>query len=322
MRYLFLIVIFIWSCNAADNHKENLQLNDGLDTNKTGVELVVLGTVQDGGSPHTGCTKPCCAELFDNPNIERMVVSLGLIDYENEKTYLIEASPDLPRQMKKLFHRSPFSKSQTPDGVFVTHAHIGHYTGLMFLGREVLNAQKVPVYAMPRMKSFLETNGPWNQLVDLENIKINSLHHDTTIQLSNQLSITPFRVPHRDEYSETVGFKITGPNKSVLFIPDINKWNIWDKKIEEEVQQVDLAFLDATFYDQSEIPHRNMSEIPHPFVVESMKRFEGLTKKDKQKIHFIHFNHTNPVLNEKSEQTKIVQQSGFGIARTNQYFSL
>eukprot|EP00957_Ditylum_brightwellii_P156501 11911053-Ditylum_brightwellii.AAC.1 len=64
---------------------------------------------------------------------------------------------------------------KTPDGIFLTHAHIGHYTGLMYLGREALGAVDVPVYAMPRMRSFLKNNGPWSQLVSLGNINIQNL---------------------------------------------------------------------------------------------------------------------------------------------------
>ena len=63
--------------------------------------------------------------------------------------------------------------------------------------------------------------------------------------------------------------------------------------INELLTQVDYAFLDATFFEEGEIS-RPMSEVPHPFVVESIKRFESLTAEEKNKIYFIHLNHTNP----------------------------
>lgn len=216
------------------------------------VSLVVLGTVQDAGSPHIGCKKMCCAALFEHPNPARKVVSLGVIDQENNMTFLFEATPDMPNQLKVLKSHSGLDQ-ETPNGIFLTHAHIGHYTGLMYLGREALGASSVPVYAMPKMKSFLETNGPWSQLVALKNILIRPLQNKEPVILTSNLSVIPFQVPHRDEYSETVGFKIIGPKKSILFIPDIDKWSKWSTSIAEEIKKVDYAFLDASFYNQDEI---------------------------------------------------------------------
>lgn len=286
-----------------------------------GVQLVVLGTVQDGGSPHIGCQKDCCRELFLHPDETRKVVSLGLIDYNNKKTYIFEATPDFPEQIALLNRTASFEHPEIPDGVFLTHAHIGHYTGLMYLGREAIGSQNTPVHAMPRMKNFLETSGPWSQLVSLNNININPLYNDSTIELSSTLHVTPFRVPHRDEYSETVGFRISGPDKTILFIPDIDKWSKWDKDIVREIGNVDMVFIDATFFDGNEI-NRDMSEIPHPFVVESMQLLQSLTAGEKKKVHFIHFNHTNALLDPKSQSFKTVTDEGFQIARFGQIIQL
>ena len=251
-----------------------------------------------------------------------MVVSLGLIDPENRMNWLFEATPDLPRQMKLLKEHSPFRSEETPNGIFLTHAHIGHYSGLMYLGRESMNAKATPVYAMPRMREFLEANGPWSQLLSLKNIALQTLQDEESVQLSSQLSVTPLKVPHRDEFSETVGFRIQGPNKSALFIPDIDKWERWSTDIVTEIKKVDYAFLDATFYDNAELNYRNMAEIPHPFVVESMERFKALPQEEKKKIYFIHLNHTNPLLNSRSLQLKALRKNGFQVAEFQQIFHL
>ena len=285
------------------------------------VSLVVLGTVQDGGSPHIGCRRACCSTLFENPDPTRMVVSLGVVDKRHKKTYLFEATPDMSRQLKFLKEYAEL-KEETPNGIFLTHAHIGHYSGLMFLGREALGGNKVPVYTMPKMKTFLETNGPWNQLVTLENITLEPIYNKKVLELTPSLSVVPFRVPHRDEYSETVGYKIIGPNKKALFIPDIDKWEKWESSIVRELKTVDYAFLDATFYDGEEINTRDISEIPHPFVIESMTQFQSLSKSEKAKIHFIHFNHTNPLLNPKSKAFKKTTDAGYHVAQFLQEFAL
>lgn len=286
------------------------------------VELLVLGTLQDAGSPHIACQKACCKGLFEQPDASRKVVSLGVVDNKSEQTFLFEATPDMPTQVKALKNYATFEADEVPNGIFLTHAHIGHYTGLMYLGKEAMNAQAAKVYAMPRMQTFLEQNGPWSQLVTTKNIAIQPLQHEQAVQLSPQLHITPFRVPHRDEYSETVGYKIIGPNKSALFIPDIDKWEKWELSIIEQIATVDYAFLDGTFYDAAEINHRDISQIPHPFIIESMEKFKDLPQTEREKIHFIHFNHTNPMLGWPNAQGKTVLENGFRIAQINQVFSL
>ncbi|WP_160715827.1 MBL fold metallo-hydrolase [Chitinophaga solisilvae] len=277
--------------------------------------VVVLGNVQDGGSPHIGCTKACCRHLFRHPDPSRMIASLGLIDPEHQRSWIFDATPDLPRQMKLLRQHAAFSNRETPDGIFLTHAHIGHYAGLMYLGREAMNAQQVPVYVMPRMHSFLTQNGPWSQLVSLQNISLRTIHTDSMVILSSDITVTALQVPHRDEFSETAGFIITGPHKKLLFIPDIDKWSRWQTDITTLIRQVDYAFIDATFFDGAEINNRPISEIPHPFVTESMALFEHLSTADKNKIYFIHLNHTNPLLDAGSPQTKEVLGKGFKVAR-------
>lgn len=284
--------------------------------------LIVLGTIQDGGSPHIGCNKACCKDLWEHPDYKRKVVCLGLIDPQNKQTWLLEATPDMPAQVKMLKNRSGFQTKELPDGIFVTHAHIGHYTGLMYLGKEAINSHEVPVYAMPRMKDYLETNGPWSQLVKLNNISLKPLQDNITITLSNNLKITPYLVPHRDELSETVGYMVESNRKKVLFIPDINKWDLWIHNIKAEIAKMDYVFIDGTFYDGDELGLRNIAEIPHPFIVESMKLFQDLPVADKNKIYFIHFNHTNPVINTKSKQAQTVINNGFHLAQFGQMVGL
>ncbi|MEP3383630.1 MAG: MBL fold metallo-hydrolase, partial [Flavobacteriaceae bacterium] len=313
----FVTFILIFACT--DKHEKQIVRSPESENAK--ISLYVLGTVQDGGSPHIGCKKECCSLLFENPDNNRKVVSLGVVDHENKKSFLFEASPDMPSQLKILKELSGIPL-ETPDGIFLTHAHIGHYTGLMYLGREALSAKQVPVYAMPRMKSFLETNGPWDQLVALNNIALNPLNHEEIIELTPNLKVMPFLVPHRDEYSETVGYKITTQNASILFIPDINKWSKWKKNILNEIRQVDHAYLDATFFDGQEINTRDITEIPHPFVIESMALFEALPDIEKKKVRFIHFNHTNPLLNPDSNPHKNVTEKGFNIASFKERITL
>ncbi len=284
-------------------------------------ELIILGVAQDAGYPQLNCYQPHCQAGWADAKNKKYATSMALIDHQGQQKYLFEATPDIREQMHQLHSHAP-DETYPLNGVFLTHAHMGHYTGLMHMGHEAAGTKNVPVYVMPKFKKYLENNGPWSQLVKLNNIVLHQLQNETSIQLSSQINVKPLLVPHRDEYSETVGYVISGPNKSALFIPDINKWQLWEKDIETEISKVDYALLDATFFANGEIPNRDMSEIPHPFVEESLQLFKDLSVKDKAKVYFIHFNHTNPLLNLTSEATKQVKSKGFQVAYRGMKLSL
>jgi pyrroloquinoline quinone biosynthesis protein B len=284
--------------------------------------VVVLGIAQDAGYPQAACAKECCQAAWKNPELRRSATSIAIVDPDSGERWLIDCTPSFPTQLRLLDDIAVPAGNPGITGVFLTHAHIGHYAGLIHLGREVIGSKNVPVYVMPRMKTFLERNGPWNQLVRLNNIDLRPLAADKPFSLNRRLSITPFIVPHRDEFSETVGFLIEGPQRSVLFIPDIDKWERWSRGIESYLKQVDIAYVDGTFYAEGELPNRSMAEIPHPFIVESMNRFAKLPAGERSKIHFIHLNHTNPALAPEGNASRKIATSGMRIARQGGRFVL
>ncbi len=238
-----------------------------------------------------------------NPALRRSVTALAIVDPASEEFWVVDATPDFSNQIASLPGRLA--------GVFLTHAHIGHYTGLMYLGREALGSRDVPVYAMPRMRDFLAKNGPWSQLVMLHNIDVRPVEEG--VRLNVRITVTPIRVPHRDEFSETVGFVIAGPARKVLFIPDIDKWERWDRRVEDVLADVDRAYVDGTFYADGEVAGRNVSEIPHPFIVETLRRLAPLPSSERAKVRFIHLNHTNPAL-RPGPARRAVEKSGAGVA--------
>jgi len=309
MLFLFLGFTFL-CCTSASKSKE---------TKLNGQYITVLGIAQDAGYPQINCNKACCRAYYEGNESKKFISCLGLIDTEHQKKYIFDATPDFTQQVYNL--KEDLDNRNVVDGIFLTHAHIGHYTGLMYLGFAAMDTKGVPVFAMPKMKTFLETNGPWSQLVSRHNIELKEIHKDSTIVLDNDLKITPFLVPHRDEYSETIGFKIERTNRSALFIPDINKWELWERDIVQEVKNVDYAFIDATFFKDGEVS-RPMKDIPHPFIVETTKLFENETVETKSKIYFIHLNHTNPALKETDRLKDSIQNLGFNFAKRGMKFSL
>jgi pyrroloquinoline quinone biosynthesis protein B len=286
--------------------------------------LVVLGVAQDGGVPQAGSF---AHPAWDDASLARSVVSLGLVDPRAGRRYLFEATPDLRRQLRRLDQLLPRAAGAQPivDGVFLTHAHMGHYTGLLFFGHEAMGARGVPVHAMPRMAEYLRGNGPWDQLVRYENVRVETLAAGVAVPLASDLAVTPVLVPHRQEYSEVVGFRIDGPRRKVLFVPDINSWTEWDAwgvRVEEQIAAVDVAYLDGCFFDHGEVPGRDMSQFPHPLITDSLRRFAALPPAERAKIRFLHLNHTNPVLDPDGEARRRVEAAGLRIAEEGERVEL
>ena len=273
--------------------------------------IYILGTVQDGGFPHAGCKKNCCKDAFTNPSLSKKVSSIAIVDPSSKQQWIIDASPDFKDQYHTLQKQT---KSEIISGILLTHAHIGHYLGLAQLGKEVIDCNNINVFAMEKMSSFLKKNGPWNQLITNNNISLTKIESDLEFELNNKIHVTPVLVPHREDYSETVCFFIASKQKKLLYVPDIDKWKLWDKDILQIIKSVDYALIDGTFYDENEL-ERDMSKIPHPFVEESMNLFNDLSAKEKGKIYFTHLNHTNPLLIENSFEQKKVRKNGFNIAK-------
>lgn len=245
--------------------------------------LTVLGIAQDGGIPQLGCQEPICVAIRTGQRKRERVASIGLVNPTLKKAYLIDATPDFVSQVDSL------TGGPLPDGILLTHAHIGHYTGLMYLGRESIDARHVPVYGTDRMVAFLTNNGPWSLLVSRQNIDLHPLELGRPLSLGDGITITAYPVPHRDEFTDTVGFLIEGPHKKALYIPDIDGWDKWSRDIRQMVDKVDLAFLDGTFASADEMPDRPMADIPHPLMPVTRELLRGTAGH----VWFIHLNHTN-----------------------------
>ena len=277
--------------------------------------IYILGNTQDAGLPHIGCQHKFCQDNFDIHE-EYFVTSIAVVNSDLRKYILFEATPDITYQLNYL-KNNVFQEFLLPESLYITHAHMGHYTGLMYFGREALGAKDLIVKVLPRMSKFLQNNGPWSQLVDINNIKIEEINFESSTNELSNIIVTPVQVPHRDEYSETAGYIIKGKNKKALFIPDIDKWEKWDRDLGQLVKEFDFLLIDATFYDSKEI-NRDISEIPHPLVTETIDLLSGLDLKNRNKVYFIHMNHTNMMLDPDSKLSKLVISKGFNIARLGQ----
>ncbi len=160
----------------------------------------------------------------------------------------------------------------------------------------------------------------------LGNVELRPLADGTPVRLGARLTATPLLVPHRDEYSETVAFRIAGPNRSLLWLPDIDKWEKWQRvgvssagadllpQLETVLASVDVAYVDGTFFADGEVPGRAMSEIPHPFVRETIARLAALPASERAKVRFVHLNRTNPLMRGDTAALGDVSKAGMSVA--------
>ena len=289
-------------------------------------EVIVLGRAQDGGLPHLGCERACCVLARRSGRVETPAC-LGIRDLATGRLLLVEATPAIEQQVGMLHEFTKTSdRGRSPvDGILLTHAHIGHYAGLIQLGREVASTPSTPVWTTPRFADYLRTNGPWSQLVDLKQIELREITPGTTDGTTSATAFEPlpglrveaFLVPHRDEFSDTVAFKFHGPERTVLFCPDVDRWDAHEGLLDALLDGVDVAYVDATFYDGRELPGRNILEVPHPPMVRTMELLEEVGRETPGRVRFIHLNHTNPALNRDDLQAEI-RERGFPVAEVGE----
>ncbi|MEK3888306.1 MBL fold metallo-hydrolase [Bacillus sp. FSL K6-3431] len=281
----------------------------------------VLGTAQDAGVPHPNCFCENCSRALEDPSFKRLAASLAIILPAERKWHLLDATPDLKEQMARLQLKYQL-QTQLMDSIFLSHAHMGHYPGLLFLGREAIGAKEVPVMAGKQMKRLLESHAPWSQLTKLRNIDVNGMENGQVVRIDPQVTVTFIEVPHRNEFSETFAFLIEGPKKKLLYVPDIDRWEQWDQDLDKICEEVDICLLDGTFYSSKDLEKigRDYREIPHPVMTETMDRLQDLA--EQKEIYFTHVNHSNPAIHRNNEVRNIIESRGFHIAEEDMEFKL
>ncbi|MFC1734192.1 MBL fold metallo-hydrolase, partial [candidate division KSB1 bacterium] len=276
----------------------------------------VLGITQDGGLPQLGCDCERCTRARQDPRYRRFVASLGIVTSDG-RTFLVDATPDIREQLAMLNDgviRAETNERKPVDGIFLTHAHMGHYTGLAHLGFESISAQSVRVYCSGLMGEFLAANAPWDQLVKLKNIELRTVAYEEEVLIGLFDKVQAAQVRHRQEYTDTLSYIIRGRRRSLLYIPDIDDWEDLNPNLAAVFNKYDIVVIDGTFYSPDELPGREMSEVPHPLITTTMGLLKDKLDFSKTEIYFTHFNHTNPVLDRNSSAKKMIEDEGFHCA--------
>ena len=280
-----------------------------------------MGTGQDAGIPQMGCSCKNCEAARWDPSRRRAGASLALVDTAGEKFYLVDASLHMSGQVDRLLHTHVIAGLGALQGIFITHAHMGHIIGLSLLGKEAADVKRVTVFAALEVCEFLGFNPIFRRMVQRGNLRLGEILEGEALELFEGATITPFVVPHRKDAILTYGYLITekgegdGKGRTIIYIPDMD---LITKEIKALVKDSDIALLDGTFFDMNELPGRDMSEISHPLIEETIRTLGEMDTR----IIFTHINHSNPVSDPSSKEYEHVTEAGHEIASEGLVLSL
>lgn len=286
----------------------------------------MLGTAQDAGVPQVNCFTGVCQRVRAGELPPPRVASLGLVDPASGRRFLVDATPDLVAQVGDLLAVGPGAPEpgtvvplhENLDGILLTHGHMGHYTGLVHLGREAAATRGLPVWCNADMAELLGANEPYRSLVDGGHVELRAVEAGQRFRLSPSLEVEPLDVVHRAELSGTTGYLVHGPRRSVLYVPDADTWDGWPLwSFEECLERADLALLDGSFFSHDELGHRPQGEVPHPPVRDTLERLEALRAGNAASVPdvlFTHLNHTNPLWLPASRERAAIRRAGFDVA--------
>ena len=280
------------------------------------VEVTVLGISQDGGHPQPGCLRSCCANITE----PHYPVSLGIRSSEGTNL-LIEATRHLGDQF------TIWGQTKV-DHLLLTHAHLGHVDGLGLFGREAIAARGIELHVSDDMYHLIDRTPQWNLMIQQGVFNLQTFTAGDVVFSQGELSIEAVRIPHRAELSDMHAFIIRGKSKSLLFLTDHDTWKetlaVHNCSTIRELLgklNVDIAFIDGTFWSEDELAGRNQETVPHPPVLQTLKML-GEKKQGDPEIIFTHLNHTNPLYNRDSEQYAEVKRLGWSVAHQGQRFTL
>lgn len=209
--------------------------------------------------------------------------------------YLFDVSPDIRHHIGDEFI----------DGIFLSHAHLGHVTGLLYFGKEAANTEEVPVHCSGTVAEFLAETSPYRLLIDRNNIDVREFSAGKAQNVMG-ITVTPVNVENKGYVpTDTYGFVIRTQDTTLFYVSDMDEWT---EDAVARVRDADIAIIDGCFWSREEI--ERYENVPHPPIRESMERLEDIDTD----IYFTHMNHTNPVLDPESDERQQVEENGFTVA--------
>jgi len=270
------------------------------------IRIRILGSAAGGGLPQWNCLCANCAAARKGEIAPRTQSSVA-VSADDERWFLVNASPDLPRQIESTpaLQPQPGSLRNSPiAGVLLTNADLDHTLGLL-----LLRQQQTPVltYASHATRSALDwlqlllhpfggshwrtASGDFNSLSDGLAFRAIELHKSNAFQL-------------RDEVS----------GRTALVAPVVGELTA---ELRDAINTSDVILFDGTFWNDDELRAvrrgaRSAREMNHLPISDSSLAF--LRHSPARRKIYMHINNTNPILMPGSRERALVQQAGIEIA--------
>jgi pyrroloquinoline quinone biosynthesis protein B len=274
------------------------------------IRIQILGSAAGGGLPQWNCACINCvaarAGKIDHQTQSSIAISADSEELQN--WWLINASPDLPRQIEsstRLQPRRNIWRNTPIAAVLLTNADIDHALGLLLLRQQ---EKPLVVYATEETRVALawldRTLAPF---CGIEWRKISSQFQP----LNGSIAFRAIELPH----SVAFQFRDEASGRLALVAPAVGELT---SELSEASADSDVIFFDGTFWSEDELAAvrpgarraREMNHLPIrggslDFLRQSPAR---------QKI-YTHINNTNPIIMPDSPERAELDRAGIEVGR-------
>lgn len=222
--------------------------------------------------------------------------------------WLVNASPDLPRQIEStpgLQPRSHPARNTSIAGVLLSNPDIDHALGLLLLRQQ---EKPLVVYAASDTQAALA----WldHALARFCGIEWHGIRADFQ-PLNGGVAFRAIQLPH----SVAFQFRDETSGRLALFAPVVGQLT---RELSDACNESDLVFFDGTFWSDCELAlvrpgARSAREMNHLPI--NGGTLEFLRQSRARRKIYTHTNNTNPILMPGSPERVEVEQSGVEVAR-------
>jgi pyrroloquinoline quinone biosynthesis protein B len=273
------------------------------------IRVCVLGAGAGGGLPQWNCACSNCRDSRTG-KIPPATQSSIALSSDGEKWLLVNASPDLPRQIDAFPPLQPSggsSRNSPITGICLTNADIDHSLGLALLRQQ---EKPLVVYTTPQIR---------NQLHWIDNLLGNFCKIDWRLPSAQTGNLESWVV----DLGRSIAwlFKDQLTNKTILLAPAVHEISA---ELTKAMQRADAILFDGTFWSDDELKPfranaRSAREMGHVPVRESLP---VLRKNAAKRKIYIHINNTNPILRPDSEERRQIERSGVMVGYDGLQFEL
>ena len=295
---------------------------------------IVLGSAAGGGFPQWNCRCPVCQLAWAGDTRVRARTQASLaVSADGENWALVNASPDLPQQLRrtKALHPRAATRGTPIKAVLLTGAEIDQVAGLLSLRER----EPFMLCATATTLATLAENSMFRALAT-DVVTRRAVATGERLALPGGLSAEPFPVPGKmplylegndpqtaAETGANVGWQLCAASASMVMIPGAA---MLTPAIMERIARADVVLFDGTLYRDDEMiisgtGSKTGRRMGHMSIGGSDGSLAALGGISSRRI-YLHINNTNPILVEGSPERREVERRGWEVAEDGMEIAL